>query len=80
MVSISVVIPAKNEEGNISLLVDEIHAALEGRFVYEIIYINDGSKDRTLEIIQRLQAEDPILKVWTHQQGAGQSQPYTMEL
>ena len=73
MISVSVVIPAKNEEDNISRLVDEIHAALDGRFDYEIIYINDGSADRTLDEIHRLQEEDPNLKVWTHQSSAGQS-------
>ena len=73
MISVSVVIPAKNEEGNISRLVDEVCTALDRRFIYEIIYINDGSTDHTLDEIYRLQKNIPNLKVWSHQSSAGQS-------
>jgi dolichol-phosphate mannosyltransferase len=73
MNSVSVVIPAKNEEDNIADLVAEIRTALEGRFRYEIIYIDDGSTDRTPEVLSRLQPECPYLKVWTHKACAGQS-------
>ena len=40
---ISVVIPVKNEAGNIDSLVSEIHKSLK-KFSYEIIYVNDGSE------------------------------------
>ncbi len=73
MICVSVVIPAKNEEGNIAGLVGEIRLALDGRFTYEIIYINDGSTDQTLETIHRLQQDQPELKVWSHKSSAGQS-------
>ena len=73
MISISVVVPAKNEEDNVQGLVAEILAALNGRYVYEIIYINDGSTDGTLAVIHQLQRECPNLKVWTHKNSAGQS-------
>jgi len=73
MVAVSVVIPAKNEQDNIEELVREIHTALEKRFEYEIIYINDGSTDNTLMVIQDLQTTYPGLKVWSHSQSAGQS-------
>ena len=43
---ISVVIPVKNEAGNIDTLVSEIHQSLK-KFSYEIIYVNDGSEDTT---------------------------------
>ena len=43
---ISVVIPVKNEAGNIDSLVSEIHKSLK-KFSYEIIYVNDGSVDNT---------------------------------
>ena len=43
---ISVVIPVKNEAGNINSLVSEIHHSLK-KFKYEIIYVNDGSDDGT---------------------------------
>ena len=42
---LSVVVPIRNEAGNIVPLIEEIHAALEGRFEFEVIYVNDGSTD-----------------------------------
>ena len=44
IIEISVVIPVKNEAGNIDTLVSEIHQSLK-KFSYEIIYVNDGSVD-----------------------------------
>ena len=43
---ISVVIPVKNEAGNINSLVSEIDQSLKN-YSYEIIYVNDGSEDDT---------------------------------
>ena len=43
---ISVIVPVKNEAGNINGLIDEIGEALKN-FNYEIIYVNDGSTDDT---------------------------------
>ena len=43
---ISVVVPVKNEAGNIKGLIQEIDYSLKN-YNYEIIYINDGSKDNT---------------------------------
>lgn len=56
---LSLVVPAKNEEGSIGPLVDEIVAALAGRpeIVYEIILVDDGSDDRTWESMERAVAE-----------------------
>lgn len=73
MICVSVVIPAKNEEANIEGLVAEIRAALEGRFTYEIVYIDDGSTDRTQAILRNLQTTLTNLKVWSHRASAGQS-------
>ena len=40
--AISVVVPVRNEAGNVAPLVAEIAAALQGR-AFEIVYVNDGS-------------------------------------
>ena len=45
--TVSVVVPVKNEAGNIGPLVDEIAAALNGRWPFEVIYVDDGSRDNT---------------------------------
>jgi len=73
MISVSVVVPAKNEEGNIETLVNEIRRALEETCIFEIIYINDGSTDGTLNKLLSIQKEFPDLKVWSHTKSAGQS-------
>jgi len=56
---VSVVIPVYNEEGNIDRLYQELTAALEdiGRD-FEVIAINDGSSDRTYDMLNDLQAKD----------------------
>ena len=58
---LSVVIPVKDEAGNISPLVAEIAAALDGTLEYEIVYIDDGSTDGTAGEVFRLQARLPAL-------------------
>ena len=70
---ISVVIPVKNEAGNIAPLVAEIAAALDGRISYEIVYVDDGSADSTAAEICRLQAGLPQLRLVSHAQSCGQS-------
>ena len=55
MTSISVVVPVYNEEGNVSDLHQEIKQICEANnYVYEIIFVNDGSSDRTEEICRTL--------------------------
>jgi len=46
-VDVSIVVPVRNEAGNVAPLITEIAAALDGRWPYEIIYVNDGSTDAT---------------------------------
>jgi dolichol-phosphate mannosyltransferase len=56
---ISVVIPAYNEQENIPLLYERLVAALEGLGEsFEIVVVNDGSRDRTLAILHELAARD----------------------
>jgi dolichol-phosphate mannosyltransferase len=70
---LSVVIPVKNEAGNIAPLVTEIGAALDGRLDYEIIYVDDGSRDATVAEIRRLQTAIPRLRLVRHRLSCGQS-------
>jgi dolichol-phosphate mannosyltransferase len=70
--AISVVVPVRNEAGNIAPLVAEIAAALQGR-VFEIVYVNDGSQDATEEELRGLMAQRPWLRQIYHAQSCGQS-------
>jgi len=71
--NVSVIIPLKNEEGNIGPLISEIEAALSSHAPFEIIAINDASTDTTAQVLNSLQASKPWLKILTHQKSAGQS-------
>jgi glycosyltransferase involved in cell wall biosynthesis len=70
---LSVVIPVKNEAGNIEPLICEIRAALDELVDYEIIYIDDGSDDATAAEIRRLQQQLPQLRQLRHAETCGQS-------
>lgn len=64
---ISLVLPAHNEEPNIRPVVEEAKQVLPTAFTdYEIIVVNDGSKDRTLEIAQEMENEDSHVRVVNH--------------
>ena len=69
---ISVVVPVRNEAGNIAPLVAEIAAALAGR-AFEIVYVNDGSSDATEAELRGLMADRPWLRQIRHEKSSGQS-------
>jgi glycosyltransferase involved in cell wall biosynthesis len=62
--ALSIVVPVFNEEGNVEPLFAELTrvAAGLGR-PYEIIYVNDGSRDATLERLEAIRARDPHLRI-----------------
>jgi glycosyltransferase involved in cell wall biosynthesis len=65
MKSIAIIIPAHNEEKNIPLIHGELQkvlAALRGSYVFEILFVNDGSSDGTLAEIEKLAAADSSVK------------------
>jgi dolichol-phosphate mannosyltransferase len=70
--AISVVVPVKNEAGNIAPLVAEITAALQGR-AFEIVYVNDGSEDETEAELLDLMATCRRLRQIRHEKSYGKS-------
>ena len=70
---LSVVVPVHNEEDNVAPLVGEIVAALRGLIDFEIVYVDDTSRDATLQRLRELQATTPELRVIHHLSNAGQS-------
>lgn len=69
---ISVVVPVRNEAGNVMPLVAEIAAALRGRR-FEIVFVNDGSTDETEARLLALMTERPWLRQIRHRESCGQS-------
>jgi dolichol-phosphate mannosyltransferase len=72
-VAVSIVVPVRNEAGNITPLITEIAAALDGLWPYEIIYVNDGSTDETAQRLAEEMARRPNLRVLRHERSTGQS-------
>lgn len=70
---LSVVVPVFNERDNVTPLVNEIVAALRGLVAFEIVYIDDHSRDDTLAVLQGLKATVPELRVLHHVNQSGQS-------
>jgi len=74
---LSVVVPVFNEQDNVAALVHEITAALRGvagiGADFEIVYVDDCSKDGTLAALRALKTDVPELRVIRHLVQSGQS-------
>ena len=71
-IDVSVVIPVFDEEGAAPDLAREIAAAFTGRR-YEMIFVDDKSRDHTRQVLTDLKTEIPQLRVLAHQANSGQS-------
>jgi dolichol-phosphate mannosyltransferase len=71
--ALSVVVPVFNERDNTAPLIAEILAALRGVVSFEIVYVDDHSRDDTLATLQALKASTPELRVLQHVAQSGQS-------
>jgi len=71
---VSVVIPVCNERDNVLPLAREIHSALEGRYRYETIFVDDGSTDGTAEAVRAARRDGmPEIRLIRHSLRSGQS-------
>ncbi|HEX7419072.1 MAG TPA: glycosyltransferase family 2 protein [Thermoanaerobaculia bacterium] len=71
---LSVVFPVYNEEENVPILLDEIARALDGKgWTYEMVAVDDGSADRSLEVLRNLKAKYPTLRIITFEKNSGQT-------
>src|SRR3972149_10593616 len=72
--TVSVLIPIYNEEGNLSLLYDKLQAALQKtERAYEIIFVDDGSTDGSLENLLDLREKNPNVKIVSFARNFGQT-------
>ena len=72
-VAVSIIVPVRNEAENIAPLIAEIAAALDGRWVYEMIYVNDGSTDATSARLAQIMEQRANLRQLRHATSSGQS-------
>ena len=71
---LSVVFPVFNEEENLPILLGEIAAALHGSpWSWEVISIDDGSSDGSLQVLRNLQGQYPSLRIITFEKNSGQT-------
>src|SRR5207244_1534160 len=71
-VELSLVVPVYNERENLPLLVEEIARALAGRR-YEIVAVDDGSTDGSLDVLKALKSRHPELHIVSFASNAGQT-------
>ena len=71
--AVSIVVPVRNEAGNIAPLVGEIAKAIDGQWHFEVVYVNDGSNDATEQELRQLIAQFPWLRRIRHRESCGQS-------
>jgi len=71
---LSVVFPVFNEEENLPILLDEIAKALDGKgWSYEIVAVDDGSRDRSLAVLREQRAKHPALRILSFEKNSGQT-------
>ena len=71
---LSLVIPVYNEEESLPRLLAEIHAALDPTgLAYEVICVDDGSRDQSFAVLRQMAAEDPALVVLSFRRNFGQT-------
>jgi glycosyltransferase involved in cell wall biosynthesis len=71
---LTLIIPVYNEVENLERLITEIHAALDGRELqYELLFIDDGSRDGSFDLLRRLQADDARLVILRFRRNSGQT-------
>ncbi|NWF76423.1 MAG: glycosyltransferase family 2 protein [Nitrospirae bacterium] len=72
--TLSIIIPLYNEEENISLLHQKLKETLNTlNMEYEILFIDDGSNDRTLSILEEIQKKDSQVLVLSMRRNFGQT-------
>ena len=74
MLDLSVVLPVYNEEENLPVLWPELRGVLDGMgLTYEIVFVDDGSRDRSAEIIRGFREGDPRVRLVRLKANAGET-------
>ncbi len=68
---LSLVVPCYNEEGNVEKFLQEVKNTFKDDIGYEVIFVNDGSTDKTYEILKRLAKDNKNVQVITFSRNFG---------
>ena len=72
--SLSVVVPVYNEEENVEALVGQVQAALKDwPGDVELLFVDDGSSDATMDLLKRAQSGDPRIRIAHFRRNLGQT-------
>ncbi len=75
---VSVVIPIYNEEQNIKILYEKLKEALDNQqFFYELIFVDDGSTDKSLSILKEIQKLDDKVVIISFRRNFGQTAAFS---
>ena len=75
---VSIVIPVYNEQENVQLLYDNLMGVLPGLGkTYEVIFVDDGSTDRTMEVLEKIAGADATVKVIELRRNFGQTAAFS---
>ena len=73
-VDLSIVVPVYNEEDNLPLLWPEIRDVLDAtRLHYEVIFVDDGSQDRSADLVREFREQDPRVRLVRLKANAGET-------
>lgn len=70
---LSVIVPVYNEQENLSGLYEEIKKALQGKYNYELIFIDDGSTDKSFDVLSEICQQDQKVTVIRFRTNFGQT-------
>jgi glycosyltransferase involved in cell wall biosynthesis len=72
MNSVSITMPAYNEEDNIRAMVEDVMAAMSTiGLEYEVIVVDDGSRDKTAQVVTAMEAQFPQVRLVQHEKNQG---------
>lgn len=71
--AVSIILPMYNEAGNVIPLLTEIHQTLSSHMTFELIAVDDGSRDTTLNELKQAKPMIPNLSILKHPRNLGQS-------
>jgi len=72
-IELSIVVPVLNEADSLQPLYDQIRQAADGRYDYEIVFIDDGSSDNSFSVLSEILQNDPKVRIIRFRRNFGQT-------